>query len=127
MSSRMCALLVLLLAVVGFSQEQKSPPEKKKECGPVQKPVTVYFCQKPAPNQAQVVAKIKASASAMAPKVCREQDACPKGKVCKINHVILPQGNIPCAFGPAPPGACPKGVKQAWACMAKVTFDCHCK
>ena len=127
MSFRTCGLLVLLLAVSAFPQEKQTTPEKKKECGPGQKPVTVYFCQKVAPNQQQVVAKVKAKASAMAPNVCAAQDACPKGKLCKINHVILPAGRIPCNFGPAPAGACPKGVKQAWACTATVTFDCHCK
>jgi hypothetical protein len=132
MSLRTCGLFAVLLAITlafpqGNKQEKKSPPEKKHECGPVQKPVTVYFCQKVAPPQAQVVAKIKAKASAMAPGVCAAQDACPKGKICKINHVILPNGPIGCNFGPAPRGACPKNVKLAWSCTANVTFDCHCK
>ena len=117
------ALTWLALATVSCRPPHPPPPS----CGSVVKPVTVYFCQRVAPTNDQVIAKTKTAASAMAPGICSAMTGCTAPQACKINHVILPNQLAGCNFGPLPAGTCPEGVNNGWTCTNSVTFDCLCQ
>jgi len=124
-------LVIPLLAWValGVISCQRAPQPANPPaaaCGSVNKPVTVYFCTRAAPSNADVIAATKAAASPMAAGICSAMTGCTAPQACKINHVILPNTLAGCTFGPVPAGTCPD-VNTGWTCTNSVTFDCLCQ